>query len=272
MEYPKSMKYPKRTLDHVKETESYKILNNYIPSQWMLRDVTERDYGIDLYVEIIEDNGDVTGKLASIQVKSSSKIDYLKKNPDTAMHYDIDISTTNFWYNIPVPVFLIYVDINSQDALIISVKDYIRKNFSDFISQGSFNYAFNKSSNLRSLNAENIILSEYNKEINRKNFEYYLLDLFSNYDHLFEVLSYHQHRDAFYELEINEALRLQSWITKINFLTQYLNMDNTINLKEFLDDAKEKFGKRNLHELQAASIVKMFINILPELFNNAKLY
>ena len=70
------MKYPKRSLNHIKETASWKIFNSKVPNEWIIRNVTERDYGIDSYVEIVSPNGDVRGDLCSIQLKSSKSINW----------------------------------------------------------------------------------------------------------------------------------------------------------------------------------------------------
>lgn len=46
------LKYPKKDPNHIRETTGYKVLNSNIPSEWMIRDATEREYGIDCYVEL----------------------------------------------------------------------------------------------------------------------------------------------------------------------------------------------------------------------------
>lgn len=48
------MKYPERIDKHITESSSYKIFSNAIPDNWIVREVTERDYGIDCYVEIVK--------------------------------------------------------------------------------------------------------------------------------------------------------------------------------------------------------------------------
>lgn len=46
------LKYPKRDPNHIRETAGYKISNSNIPSEWMIIDATERDYGMDCYIEL----------------------------------------------------------------------------------------------------------------------------------------------------------------------------------------------------------------------------
>ena len=47
------MEFPKRALTHISESASWKILQNCLPPEWIIRDVTERDYGVDCYLEIV---------------------------------------------------------------------------------------------------------------------------------------------------------------------------------------------------------------------------
>jgi hypothetical protein len=49
--------FPKRSTTHVMESESWRLLGQFAPKEWILRDVTERDYGIDCYIEIATKDG-----------------------------------------------------------------------------------------------------------------------------------------------------------------------------------------------------------------------
>lgn len=49
------MELPQRVPQHISETASYKIFSIKIPDEWILRDVTERDYGIDCYLELVNE-------------------------------------------------------------------------------------------------------------------------------------------------------------------------------------------------------------------------
>lgn len=62
---------PQRDIRHISETASIKLFNSLVPDHWLVREVTERDYGIDLYLEIVDDRHRVTGKHISIQLKST---------------------------------------------------------------------------------------------------------------------------------------------------------------------------------------------------------
>lgn len=63
------MKLPKRVPQHISETASFKLFSSKIPDNWIIRDITERDYGIDCYLELVNDNNELSGELALIQLK-----------------------------------------------------------------------------------------------------------------------------------------------------------------------------------------------------------
>ena len=68
------MKYPKRPESHVIEADSWRLLQKLAPKNWIVREVSERDYGIDAYIELVSKDGSNTGKLMSVQLKGVRKI------------------------------------------------------------------------------------------------------------------------------------------------------------------------------------------------------
>jgi len=57
------MQFPKRPIEHVIQSASWKIFKANTPAEWIIREATGRDYGIDSYIEIIFPDGKVTGEL-----------------------------------------------------------------------------------------------------------------------------------------------------------------------------------------------------------------
>lgn len=72
-------KYPKRVDAHTKETEAMAILKSQLPSKWMIRETTERDYGIDCYIELVTEEGDVIGDILAGQLKGTAKLLWKEK-------------------------------------------------------------------------------------------------------------------------------------------------------------------------------------------------
>lgn len=62
------MAQPKRTETHRIDTRAVRSLLQHLPEDWLVRSLEERDYGVDLQIEIFK--GDLpTGRVALIQVK-----------------------------------------------------------------------------------------------------------------------------------------------------------------------------------------------------------
>ena len=72
-------------------------------------------------------NGKVSGDLCSIQLKSSESI---KWNENNAKLFGINKSTVNYWMSLPVPVFLIWVDIEASKIYFCAVKEQLRQLYS----------------------------------------------------------------------------------------------------------------------------------------------
>lgn len=47
-----------------------------MPKEWVLREVAERDYGIEMYVELVGKDGDLVGHLAALQLKGIKKVSF----------------------------------------------------------------------------------------------------------------------------------------------------------------------------------------------------
>lgn len=108
------MKMPQRVPQHISETASFKLFSEKIPDKWIIREVTERDYGVDCYLEIVNDDNSLTGDLAIIQLKSMQSIPWTKN--DTYLLADVKISTTNYLYKFAV--------LHSFFLLIYQAKNY----------------------------------------------------------------------------------------------------------------------------------------------------
>lgn len=98
------MKFPKRAPEHIVESRSMTLLRLHLPEEWVVREVTERDYGIDVYVEIVNDDLAMSGDLVLFQVKGRSEAE---ESPSGFVVSGIKRETLNYWLRLPVPVFLV---------------------------------------------------------------------------------------------------------------------------------------------------------------------
>ena len=86
--------FPQRSAQHVSESASAKLLRACLPATWLIRELTERDYGIDVLIEIIT-NGQMAGNMVAGQVKAIKKVTF--KNSEEKKFKGLSLST----YKLP---------------------------------------------------------------------------------------------------------------------------------------------------------------------------
>ena len=130
------------------------MLQESAPDEWIVREVSERDYGIDAYIEVTTPAGGMlTGSLISIQVKGvTSKLDWKKTESGvkTARRPSIKTTTASYWLYLPVPVFLFVAELSSCKIHYVSVKESIRSQFENLSKQDSLTFKPFDESNIES--------------------------------------------------------------------------------------------------------------------------
>ena len=265
------MKFPKRVPQHISESKSYKVFTSKIPHNWIVRDVTERDYGIDCYLEMVTDENELKGELALIQLKSRKSIKW--NDNDRYTISGINISTSNYWFKFSIPVFIFLCDLENEKVFFESVHYFIRRNFDTFTEQKSLNYKIRKEFEFEGKDGVFKFKFKFYYEHLRSQFENELLFFMSNLFHFKEFQDQHSNRDFHLGLEIEDMVFFESMVKNYRFLSMYLNIDNIIpQLSQIKNRSKEKFGIDSYYELyehDVAELVptleKLTIKILTEL-------
>lgn len=117
------MKYPKRAKQHVAESQSVTIFRSQMPAEWIVRDITERDYGVDMYVELVGKDRLVKGDMVAFQLKA---VEQVKPRRDLFTVTGIKRATLNYWLGLPVPVFLVAVCLTRKRAYWTNIKELNR--------------------------------------------------------------------------------------------------------------------------------------------------
>ncbi|MEO9885457.1 MAG: DUF4365 and DUF1817 domain-containing protein [Balneola sp.] len=82
---------------------------------WIFRKVPlDDDFGLDGYVDIITENGYVTGKYFGIQIKTGKS--YFSKERPNGWEFIGEIKHLNYYLNLDFPILIILVDLDSQEA------------------------------------------------------------------------------------------------------------------------------------------------------------
>jgi len=83
--------------------------------EWIYRtNHQEHDFGIDAYIDIITNQGQVTGKSIAIQVKSGDS--YFKEKNKFGWVFRDDLSHLNYYLNFQSPVILVLVNVSLNKA------------------------------------------------------------------------------------------------------------------------------------------------------------
>ena len=275
------MQFPKRPDQHTIEDKSFRIWSSALPDDWLIREATKKDYGIDAYVEPCE-GGLLTGKMFLAQLKGSKNIlTHKDKGDEYVSCSGINSATLNYWYNIPTPVMIFYIDTVSDEIYYQNVKSFIRQNFGEFKKEAlhtiripiekkfeSLNY---KADEGRIINGLRLFV-EYIHEIRRERFEFLTNDFIANFESRLNLLAAHDHADSFLPIEQGES----DYVALINThnilisLCDYLGIKHEIlTLKEMLKQGRERFGGKyfsgELYEEQVAHFAKIAFPVIKEI-------
>lgn len=111
------MNLPQRISQHKSESDSFAILLYKLKNLGIFRNFTQNDYGIDLEVELLE-NENVIGKYFKVQVKSS--LDLISRKDGILATNGIKQTTLNYWAELSFhsPIIAFAVDVNKEDIYI----------------------------------------------------------------------------------------------------------------------------------------------------------
>ncbi len=256
------MELPTRDAKHVTEASSYKIFSRNIPNHWIIREVSERDYGIDCYIELVNNQNQVTGELISVQLKGKQKIKWTKN--DYFTFSGINISTTNYWMKFPTPVFICLVDLETEEVFYSSVKESVRKNFYSYIKQDTFSYKIYKKDKLEVSTLENFIFS-YFSDKHWKNLDININTFLSNYARYTDFIKENTGRDCFMGVDIDRVLYLKVFYENIRFLCLHFQIEWKLkSISDYFSESQKSFGDAYyIHEYYIDEIVTKLGELLP---------
>lgn len=264
------MKFPQRIEQHISETKSFKIFSSKIPDNWLVREITERDYGVDCYIELVNNKNELTGKLISIQLKARQEINWNVTEPTKWTLSGIDISSTNYWYHFSVPVFICVVDLESNEVFFQSVKQYIKINFLEYSKQKTFSYKIDRTNKLDGEEGLKKLLKQYFKERDREVFESNIITFFANIGQYNEFYEANIGRDQFMGIEKSRLLFARHFYNNIYFLSKYLEINwDLLSFYEYEKISQSRYGDNyDLYEEQLDEIVtKLKDKIIPITLN-----
>lgn len=221
------MMLPKRIDTHIKESDSWKILKNHIPAKWIIREVSERDYGIDCYIELVNNDNEVAGDLLSGQLKGTERIEWRvkdKKNKE-ATFSGIKMETINYWMNLPVPVFLLVADLEESNLYFAPVKQQVRSQYSKYLKQKKMSFSLVNNFNFGADRGLVLFLVHYFREKFHDKFISALRTILVHRQHYLEFIQGMQQLDCFMGAETDEELLFIHIYQTCHTLSQLLAID-----------------------------------------------
>ena len=210
------MQLPQRTDSHITESDSVEIFESVMPKGWVVRKPSEVDYGVDFYVEIC-DGHSMTGQLFAVQLKGTLSPQYEAKNTYLSF-YGLKPSTLNYWYNLPVPVLFVLVDIASKECFYCNIKRYIRENFEDFSKESLTTIKIPVSQKLNVKTSNDVLVNFYQKELNRQTLELHIIKFMSSIPRKVELLQNHNGMDAFLPIEGDDEIEIIQLVKELTYL------------------------------------------------------
>jgi len=110
-------KFPKYISTRLTAEQGVTLVKQRVENEfnWIFR-VTplEHDFGIDGYIDIVNDDKYITGKSIAVQIKTGKS--YFKKKTSNGWEYKGEIKHLNYYLNLNLPVLIILIDEESKDV------------------------------------------------------------------------------------------------------------------------------------------------------------
>jgi len=270
------MKLPKRPPAHIKESESWKILQNSVPSLWIVRDVSERDYGIDCYIELVSNENTVTGDLLSAQLKGTENLTWKHSKTKArreAKFTGIKIETINYWMNSSVPVFLFVAETSSNNLYFAPIKHQVRNQYSKYLKQGSLSFTLSEEHSFADETGLLNFIICYIQEKTFRDLTDLSRTLLIHLPQYYEFILSQQGLDPFLEVEPEEELMFIHIYLTIHNLCNVLAIDWDIkSLDKIYEDDKKTWNCSFscLHNLTMTEILPLVEKKLTEVLGSIK--
>jgi Domain of unknown function (DUF4365) len=257
------LRYPTRHQSHVTETASFKRLDSCIPSHWIIRHVSERDYGVDCMVEPVRrPGGPVVGDLLAIQLKGTKILNWSPHDDfgfARATFSGVDTATVNYWMRLPVPVFLCVHEQESNALYFVGVKNQVRRRYKETRTQRTFGFELSTARDLSRPESHGLLYAMYLHECARTAFASALTDLLVNRDSLVKYITGNVQRDEFMEVETSELVRLSRLYSNVKTVADFTDIAWTLpTLDDFIQQDEQVFKDRYaiMHELTHDKVLR----------------
>ena len=275
------MKLPMRPEAHVKEAEAWRLLQSLAPKEWIVREVSERDYGIDLYIELVSKDGELTGQLMSVQLKGQQNIKWEQSDGGhrVARFPSVKTTTATYWLNYSVPVFLFVADLSAKNIYFVAVQEELRTKFDKLDSQNNISFTLSDRLDLKSKRGLAQLQWFYDRESLHEQFVFHITNLINQVEVFGDFIHENQNRDIFLEVEADRHLQFRALHEACRMASLYLEQEWSVeplaklyksDRAEWKDDdcyLHEKTLDRALQEIEKhfPALVRKAVNLVADI-------
>jgi hypothetical protein len=268
------MRFPERTDTHVTESESWRLLQSLAPKEWIVREVSERDYGIDAYIELVSEAGQITGQLMSAQLKGTQDLKWESSDDGlrVARSPSVKTATAAYWLGLPVPVFLFVADLSARNVHFIAVKEEIRTQFANLESQKTITFKLADRFDIKSKEGLELLRWLYVRERLHEQFAFHITNLISQANVFGDFIRENQNRDIFMEVDVERHLQFRALYVSCRMASLYLENDWAVEpLSELYKRDREEWKDdfTYLHEKTLDYALQKIGKVFPALLRKA---
>lgn len=158
------MPLPARAENHRTETIAVRQIISQISPDWLIRSMDERDYGIDLMIEVFNARFP-TGRIAFVQSKGTAGT-FQRRSDNCIVLNDFPVKTIEYALRLSAPFFVFHTSISSSETVFVWLQCYALTQLGattpNWREQETVTLYFPDGNNLRTGHAkiENILYSE----------------------------------------------------------------------------------------------------------------
>ena len=251
-----------RTNTHIIDTKSIKKLLQSFPDHWVVRELSERDYGIDLVIEIFVEKGidkhghktyDSSGCVCNIQVKGTNKKLKINKKYNS-INYSFKKEALLYVERFATPFLLIRVDVSSATAPTYYV--WLQRYIKDVLDVEYPNWRENKKKSYTiKIPVENSLIKNSTKIEDIASRIKYIEELleyrevFTSLDHMLDAMGTGNHSSSpeVYQHINTQVNKISRLITLLSRNHCNVNLSSIQDLSDFIGEVES--GNKNIEKL-----------------------
>lgn len=259
--------YPKRSTQHIADTKARGLFLNAVPNEWICREMLERDYGIDYYLELVGNRGDLTGHLVAVQLKGTQDMQWKGKGiTQHTLYSGIKTKTISYWMSLQIPVFLCVVEFSSSRVFFAPIKRQVRARYNRYLKYNTFGFRLIRMLELSHALGHNILAQEYYRERSRERFTAGATDLVIHSDYYRDYFKKFKSMGDKRPVSISDQITLGSLYSNFQMIKKYTGCPLKINSLEKYYELNKKTYPSSKEVLHVFTI-KQFIGFLESDYN-----